>query len=372
MEINIINEPNVTDVVFISDVHFGVRNGSLEWNDNIKNYFNEFFIPHVKNIQKRGRKVIVVVAGDYFDSRQHIDINVMNTACDVMEELTKVCSVYMLVGNHDIYKNNELDVTSLRCLKNIKKVCIIDKISKVVIKNDVKFLFVPWVGEYKKENTIITEHKDSVNFIVMHTEIAGMTYDNNRPIINGVNMDVCDSCKIISGHIHKRQETKKGFYLGSPYPMDRADIGNVKGVYHISVDDETKITFTENTYSPRFVKVRFDETENNSQTWHDIVNNNYVDIVFTEKDMEKVNVNKFAETLYEMGAKKIEIIEEKINVVVDTDNPDVQSMNPDDITIENMFTAKVDKMNLEDDIFDDLNKLNDYYIKRAQEELGYK
>jgi hypothetical protein len=102
------------------------------------------------------------------------------------------------------------------------------------------------------------------------------------------------------------------------------------------------------------------------------VNNNYVDIVFTEKDMEKVNVNKFAETLYEMGAKKIEIIEEKINVVVDTDDPDVQSMNPDDITIENMFTAKVDKMNLENDIFDDLNKLNDYYIKRAQEELGYK
>lgn len=374
MEISIINEPNITDVVFISDVHFGVRNGSLEWNNNIKNYFNDFFIPHVKSIQKRGRKVMVVVAGDYFDSRQHIDINVMNTACDVMEELTKVCSVYMLVGNHDIYKNNELDITSLRCLRNIKKVCIIDKISKVVIKNDVKFLFVPWVGEYKKENTIITEHKDSVNFIVMHTEIAGMTYDNNRPIINGVNMDVCGSCKIISGHIHKRQESKKGFYLGSPYPMDRADIGNVKGVYCISINDlgGVDINFTENTYSPRFVKVRFDETENNAFVWQTIVNNNYVDIVFTEKDMEKVNVNKFAETLYEMGAKKIEIIEEKINVVVDTDDPDVQSMNPDDITIENMFTAKVDKMNLENDIFNDLNKLNDYYIKRAQEELGYK
>lgn len=374
MEISIINEPNITDVVFISDVHFGVRNGSLEWNNNIKNYFNDFFIPHVKSIQKRGRKVMVVVAGDYFDSRQHIDINVMNTACDVMEELTKVCPVYMLVGNHDIYKNNELDITSLRCLRNIKKVCIIDKISKVVIKNDVKFLFVPWVGEYKKENTIITEHKDSVNFIVMHTEIAGMTYDNNRPIINGVNMDVCGSCKIISGHIHKRQESKKGFYLGSPYPMDRADIGNVKGVYCISINDlgGVDINFTENTYSPRFVKVRFDETENNAFVWQTIVNNNYVDIVFTEKDMEKVNVNKFAETLYEMGAKKIEIIEEKINVVVDTDDPDVQSMNPDDITIENMFTAKVDKMNLENDIFNDLNKLNDYYIKRAQEELGYK
>lgn len=372
MDINIINEPNVTDVVFISDVHFGVCNGSLEWNNNIKGYFTDFFIPHVKGIQKRGRKAIVVVAGDYFDSRQHIDINVMNTACDVMEELSKVCNVYMLIGNHDIYKNNELDITSLRCLKNIKKVCIVDKISNIIVKDDVKFLLIPWVGDYKKENSIITEYKDNVNFIVMHTEISGMTYDNNRPIINGINIDVCDSCKIISGHIHKRQESKKGFYLGSPYPMDRADVGNVKGVYHLSIDDGIKINFTENMYSPRFVKVRFDETENDMLTWHNIVNNNYVYIVFTDKDMEKTNVNKFAETLYEMGAKKIEIIEEKINIVADCDDVDVQSMNPDDITIENVFDAKVEKMDLEKGMFDDLNKLNEYYIKRAQEELGYK
>jgi predicted MPP superfamily phosphohydrolase len=178
MEISIINEPNITDVVFISDVHFGVRNGSLEWNNNIKNYFNDFFIPHVKSIQKRGRKVMVVVAGDYFDSRQHIDINVMNTACDVMEELTKVCPVYMLVGNHDIYKNNELDITSLRCLRNIKKVCIIDKISKVVIKNDVKFL--PGNSELVKNNIVkIIETFLDIGYEQKDLQVLAPMYDGS-------------------------------------------------------------------------------------------------------------------------------------------------------------------------------------------------
>ena len=366
------NDPGVTDIVFISDVHFGVRNGSVEWNDNIKHYFSGFFIPHLKSLKKKGRKVIVVVAGDYFDSRQHIDINVMNTACDVMEHITKVAPVHMIVGNHDIYKTSALDVSSLRCLKNIDGVFIHNRLTDIVCKNDVKFLLVPWVGDYKKENSIITKFKDDYNFIVMHTEIAGMSYDNNRPIINGVNMSVCDNCKIISGHIHKRQESKKGFYLGSPYPMDRADVGNIKGIYHISIDDDVTINFTENTYSSRFVKVRFDETENDMLTWYNIDNNNYVDIVFTTKDLEKFNVNKFAESLYEMGAKRIEIIEEKINIVTDTEDPDIQNMKAEDITIENMFTAKVDKMGLEKDIWTDLTKVNEYYMKKAQEELGYK
>lgn len=364
---------NVTDVVFVSDVHFGVRNATIEWNDNIRDYFYNFFIPHVKSLKKRGRKTIVVVAGDYFDSRKHIDVNVMNTACDVMERITEVSDVYMLIGNHDIYKTSELDVTSLRCLKYIKGVHIIDDVTELKISSDIKFVMIPWVGDYKSENAIITDVKENCNYIVMHTEISGMTYDNNRPIVNGVNMSVCNTCKIISGHIHKRQESSKGFYLGSPYQMDRSDIDNIKGVYTLSVvEDGHNITFKENTYSPRFVKVRYDDVSNDMQSWSDIVNNNYVDIVFTTKNIETFNVNKFVESLYGLGARRIEVIEEKINVVKDSDDIDLQDVKPEDITIDNMFNMKVENMKLDDSMWKNLTKVNEYYTKKAQEELGYK
>ena len=73
-----------------------------------------------------------------------------------------------------------------------------------------------------------------------------------------------------------------------------------------------------------------------------------------------------------MGAKRIEVIEEKTNIVMDTEDPDIQNMKAEDITIENMFIAKVDKLGLEQTMWSDLTKVNEYYMKKAQDELGYK
>ena len=57
------------EVIFISDVHWGVHNGSIEWVDNIKNYFDNFFIPLVSDEKRKKKKPCIVIAGDYFDSR---------------------------------------------------------------------------------------------------------------------------------------------------------------------------------------------------------------------------------------------------------------------------------------------------------------
>jgi hypothetical protein len=155
--------------------------------------------------------------------------------------------------------------------------------------------------------------------------------------------------------------------------MDRSDIENVKGIYTLSLTEQDHvITFKENTYSPRFCKVRYDDISNDMQSWADVVSNNYVDIVFTTKNVESFNVNKFVESLYGLGARRIECIEEKINVVKDSCDVDVQSMKPDDITIDNVFNMKVENMNLDTDIWKSLSKVNEYYTKKAQEELGYK
>ena len=101
----------------------------------------------------------------------------------------------------------------------------------------------------EKENKIITDNKDKFDYLVFHTELTGMTYANNRPIINGLQIDVCDdNCRILSGHIHKRQESKKGLYFGSPYQMDRSDIGDQKGIYIYTVGNDGVVTrsFVEN------------------------------------------------------------------------------------------------------------------------------
>jgi DNA repair exonuclease SbcCD nuclease subunit len=372
------NREDINQVVFISDVHFGIRNGTIEWLENQRSYFKEFFIPLLKQQKKQKQKPCVVVAGDYFDNRQNVDIAVLNTAIDIMAEMASVCPVYVMIGNHDIYKKSDTDITSLRPMIDMKNVTLIYDRMELEIKGGKRFLLVSWVGDMKKENKIITDNKDKFDYLVFHTELAGMTYANNRPIINGLQIDLCDdNCRILSGHIHKRQETKKGLYFGSPYQMERSDIGDQKGIYIFTVEGENMTrTFVENNYSPKFLCVRFGDIGRNPEKWKDIVANNYVDIVFTEDETAKVNVNNFLDDIQVYGPKHIELQVEKRKVDLqegvvffdDAGNFVDMTVEPD-ATIEEIFDKRVDQMNLKNDEIKDIKKMNEEYLKKAAEEL---
>jgi len=365
-------------VIFLSDVHFGVRNGSIEWVDNISDYFYKFFIPLVKDQITGGKNPCIVIAGDYFDNRQSIDINVLNRAMDVMEAIAQICPVYVMLGNHDLYKKSETDITSLRPMTNIKNVTVIDK-EFILNVGGVKFMLNSWIGDFKAENKLIAENKDKYDYLVFHTELSGMTYDNNRPIIGGLNMDIVDdNCRILSGHIHKRQESKKGLYFGSPYHLTRSDIGNKKGVYIYDIKDcKAYRTFYENNYSPEFISVNFADLGRNPDDWKDVVNNNYVDITFKEKELDVVNVNKFIDELTKKWfPKKIEVSIERepVNIhseeVTIDENGEVIDLRIDpDSTVEEIFEKKLAAFKLKKKDEKAMNKMNVEYLKRAEEEL---
>ena len=361
-------------IIFISDVHFG--KGSIEWLQNMKDYFDNFFIPFVRQ-QKKSHNPCVVIAGDYFDNRQSIDINVLNVAIDTMKDIAKECQVYVVIGNHDIYKKCETDVTSLKPFDDFENVYLIYDQYELILKDDKKVLLVSWVGDFKKENKIIAENKDKYDILVFHPEISGMTYDNNRPIINGLNLDIVDDDKIVSGHIHKRQESKKGIYLGSPYHMERSDIGNRKGIYTFTVDNGSLVrSFYENTYSPEYVLKRFSDIGRNPEDWKDIVANNYMYIVFTSEELEVVNTEKFINELRQYKPKNIELIEERTKVdlnsqqVTVNEDGEVIDLNvKPDATVEEIFEVKLQAFKLKKKEQKEINKINIEYLKRAAEEL---
>ena len=361
-------------VIFISDVHFG--KGNIEKLHIMKDYFDNFFIPFVKQ-QKKSHNPCIVIAGDYFDNRQNIDINVLNVAIDVMKCIANECQVYVVIGNHDIYKKCETDITSLKPFDDVDGVMLIYDKYELTLKDDKKLLLVSWVGDFKKENKIIAENKDNYDILVFHTELSGMTYDNNRTIINGINLDIVEDDKIVSGHIHKRQESKKGIYLGSPYHLDRSDIGNRKGIYTFTVDDGKLIrTFYENTYSPEYVLKRFSEIGRNPEDWKDIVSNNFVYIVFTSKELEIVNTEKFINELRQYRPRNIELIEERTKVdlntqqVVMNEEGDVIDLNvKPDATVEEIFEIKLQAFKLKKKQEKEINKINTEYLKRAAKEI---
>lgn len=363
-------------IIFLSDVHFGARGDSMDVLQNMKDYFYNFFIPFVKEQIERKNHPIIVIAGDYFDNRTHIDINVMNVAKDVMDSISSLCPVYMVIGNHDIYKKSDTDVTSLRLFADMYDVTIVYDMAELILKDNVRILLTSWIGDMKKENKIIAENKDKYNLLVFHTELSGMTYDNGRSIINGLNIDIVDDGKIVSGHIHKRQESKKGIYLGSPYHIRKDDMGNRKGIYTFSIEDGKLVkNFTENTYSPEYVIRRFSDIGRNVDDWKDIVRNNYVHIIFTTEELNVVNISKFMNELRSYEPRNIEIIEERPNVNINDSSVSVNedgeivdlSVDPDASLVE-IFETKLKAFKLKKTEMKKINKLNEEYLKRAVEE----
>ena len=369
MTYNDIHKTEVENIVLLSDVHIGARNASLEWLDNMKNYFTNFFIPYLKTVvQDNADKTALIIAGDFFDHRQHIDINVLNVGLDIMIQLSSVVQTYIVIGNHDIYKKRDVDVNSLRVFRALPNVKVIDTLTLLNVKSGVKFALIPWIENHEEETNLLKELKTMSDYAIMHADISGMIYDNGRAILNGADSKVYGK-KIYSGHIHKRQEGKNVTYIGSPYQLKLSDIYNVKGVYtlHVNDDGTVKESFVENKYSPIFLKVAFANILNKTLgELKSMMHNNYVYIVIPKKVSKELNKPVLMNALEECGAKHLEIIIDK-----DKDNTVVQENAVSDMSINDIFLNKINAMtDLGETERKDLINMNNMYMKQASEELS--
>lgn len=362
---------NINRVILISDIHLGIRNASFEWIENMTKYFDNFFIPLIRKYKEAGDKCIVVVAGDYFDNRQHIDINVMNVGAEIMQKIAAEVEVFVSIGNHDIYKKKEVDISSVKIFKLFKNVKLIEKLTTLVTSQDKQFLIVPWVGDAKEETKILTRNKN-IDFYILHSDIAGFKYDNGRQIVNGVNISTIEGKKIYSGHIHKRQSTDVATYIGSPYHLKRSDIGNTKGIYSVVITpDGVKEEFVENTYSPKYLKVPLEDIlDYTLDKVKKIVYNNYVDIIIKRKWKNDISMSKLMEAMDYCKPRKIEIILDKLETEFTDDNNIVTK----DMSIEDVSNDKIDKLGKErgytEEDIKKLKEMNAAYLGMAADLIG--
>lgn len=301
---------NFKNIFLLSDLHFGVRANSLEWLQNHMKFFREYYIPYLKENMEEGD--ILFILGDWFDSRQLLDIYVMNNAIDIVMELSQILPVYFLTGNHDIYKKYDTDVNSIVAFKFIPNVYIYEK--PVVISNGKsKILILPWIGDERIEEEYVKQNKQE--YVFAHTNIAGFKMDNNREILKGADFTNIKGIKrLFSGHIHKRQEYQQFIYLGSPYHTKRSDIFNQKGSYKF-FPATNEVEFTPNRYSPVFTRIPLDTIlELTLEQARLLFENNYTDIIVPDKYIHLFNLTKFIELLKDVNYKKIETIGEKIQM----------------------------------------------------------
>lgn len=265
-------------VWFITDTHLGVRNNSNEWIEQTREYFFNWFFPLVSDNYLPGD--VLIHLGDYFDSRQSLNLKVLDLGIEIAEKLSQTFpdGTYIIVGNHDIWGKTTNNVNSLKTLKWIPGINVYEE-PETVILGSSKFLFMPWRKDHESESETLNQSEPH-DYLCCHSDIRGLKFNRYTTVEDGLELESFSKFKrVYSGHIHYSQNSGNIRMLGSPYELTRSDMDNQKSITLLNLSDGTENIFV-NDYSPKFKKFYFsDILDSTPDDLEPLFRNNFVDIL---------------------------------------------------------------------------------------------
>jgi DNA repair exonuclease SbcCD nuclease subunit len=200
----------------------------------------------------------LLVAGDMFNSRTQIAVEVLDTVGQCMAEATRTFRmVYLLAGNHDAFLRGT-SVLSTRVLQapNLR---IVDKPRVLFPAAPETLCLLPWNDdeeELRKGARQLAKATQKAGgarpWLVSHLLLRDIYPDAGVPLdVLGDDLDYWSG--IILGDEHApRKMAGSVQYLGAPLPLDFGD-GAERGVWTLI---DGALTFIQNDVSPRFFTVR--------------------------------------------------------------------------------------------------------------------
>lgn len=227
-------------LAIISDVHFGVNYGRRAFIE----YQREFFDGFWDVIDKR-KITKILFLGDFFHSRKMVNFDTLELARDCWFTPAKKrnVSVFMLIGNHDVfYKNtNRLNSLDLLC-ENAENIKVIQTPQTFKI-GKVNYCFLPWINIENRDECLKELQTTKASIVLSHLELQ---LEDNQHIKGQIDLkDLERFSHVFSGHFHF--PTIKNLtgcvlrYLGSPYEMTWNDYGVKERGWYV-FDDVTKET----------------------------------------------------------------------------------------------------------------------------------
>jgi len=332
-------------IFILGDVHFGIRASSMEWFEITKSYFEDFFIPMLKENIKPGD--VLIQLGDIFDNRQSVNLKFNNYAIDLFTRIGEIIETHIIVGNHDIYYKHSNDVSSLDSFKFIPNVHVY-KEPQLIDFGTAKCLMLPWRSTYELETEALVKYKGKADYVFSHSEMKGLML--NRKSIQEHGIEVSEYSKfkrIYSGHIHYSQTSENVIMVGNAYQMTRSDCDNRKGVFLLDFTIGEH-TFIENNHTPKFVKLNLTNIlEMQIGDIKDLIRNNFIDLYIPSDITIKYNLSGFM-SMIQNEARKIEpnIYDEKTYIDIDSITDEVQN-GYKNFNVINLCNKFVESMNVD-------------------------
>lgn len=217
-------------VAMTGDLHFGEHKNSEDFSRKLVE-----FLDFMKSTSIENECDNICILGDIFHDRAKTGNLILNYAYDSIKHInndSNIKNLFMLVGNHDIFYKNTRDVSALSVFDNF------DKVKK---RNDIfwkyeNILFVNWICDETDWDEILNiSDKDDIEYIFGHFEFNGFKFNSSSTECeDGYNASTLfnhfkNLKKIYTGHFHAPQDKSGVCYVGSPFPHNFSDVGNIHG-----------------------------------------------------------------------------------------------------------------------------------------------
>ena len=393
-------EQIVGKTIVFSDQHFGVKG-----NSPLRQKIGVQVVKDLIVYAKKNHVANMIFCGDWFHSRSSVDVSTLDIAFKCIQALAKHCNIWMIIGNHDLYLKNSVEVSSVNIFKDIPNVRVIAEPITVKL-NSKSALLVPWLSN------LDGYLKSSFDFMLGHFEISSKFLIQSYVEANSAKLRASsDSMKmidedlsssnyvkaeqnnstgllgsfvelvkphtgvILAGHIHQHKEmiAKEGrrfIFIGSPYEQNLGDIGNDCGFYLI--DEAGNLKFNALDKLPKHIQLKVSDIKKVGIDKFDfsIVSGNIIQKVYDE-DLSQVEDTKLTQKINDFKPYEELLSEYKVAIQYALKSKDDQT------SIDLLKKSKLDYIknyidNIDDKVLEDgqvsrdeLFKILETYYKRV-------
>ena len=315
---------------------FGMRGDSLEFHNHYRKFYETVFFPF---LVKHNIKVIYQL-GDMFDRRKFINYNTLYLTRQYFFNLARELgiTIHTLIGNHDVYYKNTLDINSSKLLLTEYENLIVHQNPKTVEIDGIPVDIIPWICS-ENEKEIAEFIRNSTSQICFgHFEIAGFEMDRGNVCHEGLDKKMLRRYDVVlSGHFHHKSSDGHITYVGTPGEMTWADFNDPRG-FHTFDTDTRNLKFIENPYTI-FKRISYDDTNQDFDFWRDYdyeqFKSSYVKIVVLNKQNPYL-FDTVLDNIYKVSPADISVVEDFTDMMTDND-PDIVDQAEDTITILNSY-----------------------------------
>ena len=274
-------------MILVGDIHFGVKKFNQSVLENQISYLKDIVL-----LAKEKNKQIFQL-GDIFDNRVNCDINFLNSVIEFFQFVKDQGVIFnTLLGNHDIYFRNKLDVNLPSVIQRIfpDNFKLYTENTLIDFK-DKKILVVPWIVNTSEFPFDLMKKADAV---FGHLEINGFEMTKGHEAEEAKLNKKEFKIPVFTGHFHIKSEKGSINYIGTPYQLNWGDFNEIKGVYILN--DDLSVDFIENEKSPKHIQLSFDSN-----------NKKPLEIIGFKKKLS-YNLGEFKKNLESLRNHKIKFI----------------------------------------------------------------